>query len=257
MPPRPDPDFHYDGYGDKARIGLIFMASSVVMEAEMYAMAAQGVSIHTSRITLPKVTVAGIEEMMASPELEQAARLASAAPIDVLCFGGTSASFLHGTAWDRQLSAKLDAWSGGITPTTASTATLAALDEVAPSGPVALATPYRDEITQRAARWLGENGHKVLSHAGLDITSDHALAEVPPERVYDLAREVDVPEAEAVFISCTNLRTVGVLEALETVLEKPVVSAVQASLWHCLHLVGVDDGAKSGYGSLLDGLAAS
>ena len=69
------PRFRYDGSGDLARIGLIYIASSVVMEEEMWAMSGVGVSTHTARIKLPKVTVQGIEEMMNAPELEQACLL--------------------------------------------------------------------------------------------------------------------------------------------------------------------------------------
>jgi maleate isomerase len=242
------PAFQYDGNGTKARIGLIFMASSIVMESEMWAMAAEGVAVHTTRIKLPKVTVEGIEEMMNAPELERAAQLLASAPIDLLCFGGTSASFLHGTAYDHALIEKLKRWAPGPKITTASTATLAALAEVK-AGPVALATPYVDEIHQRAIRFLEENGHKVVSSRNLRIDSDQALAEVPPEQVYDLVRSVDTPEATAIFISCTNFWSVAVIEALEKELGKPVVSAVQASFWHSLEVLGVN-GAKPGYGSL-------
>jgi len=242
--------FRYDGNGSKARIGLIFMASSVVMESEMWAMAAEGVAIHTTRIKLPKVTVEGIEEMMNAPELEQAARLLGSAPIDTLCFGGTSASFLHGTAYDTALIKKLKAWAPGPNVTTASTATLAALAEVK-AGPVVLATPYVDGVHARAIRFLEENGHKVVSHRNLGIDTDQALAEVPIERVYDMVMEIDHPEATAVFISCTNFWSVGAIEALETALGKPVISAVQASFWHCLEVSGVN-GAKPGYGRLFD-----
>ena len=242
------PAFQYDGNGTKARIGLIFMASSIVMESEMWVMAAEGVAIHTTRIKLPKVTVEGIEEMMNAPELERAAQLLGSAPIDLLCFGGTSASFLHGTAYDHALIEKLKRWAPGPKITTASTATLAALAEVK-AGPVALATPYVDEIHQRAIRFLEENGHKVVSSRNLRIDTDQALAEVPPEQVYDLVRSVDTPEASAIFISCTNFWSVAVIEALEKELGKPVVSAVQASFWHSLEVLGVN-GAKSGYGSL-------
>jgi maleate isomerase len=242
------PNFRPDGYGNKARIGLIFMASSVAMDAEMGAMAAEGVAVHTTRIHLPKVTVEGIEEMMNAPMLEQAARLLGSAPIDVLCFGGTSASFLHGTSYDVALTKKLHEWAPGPKVTTASTATLAALKEVK-AGKVALATPYVGEIHDRAIRFLEENGHQVVKSAKLDITSDHALAEVPLEKVYDHVLSVDHPEASAIFISCTNFRTVGVIEALEDKLGKPVISAVQASFWHCLEVLGVN-GAKPGYGRL-------
>lgn len=248
------PRFRYDGDGSLARIGLIFMASSVVMEAEMWAMAAEGVSVHTTRIRLPKVTVEGIEEMMNAPELEQAARLLGSAPIDVLCFGGTSASFLHGTAYDVALTRKLQTWAPGPHITTASTASLAALAQVK-AGPVVLATPYVDGVHARAIRFLEENGHTVLRHRNLGIDKDQALAEVPLEQVYDMVMDIDHPDATAVFISCTNFRSVGAIEALETALGKPVISAVQASFWHSLKVAGVK-GAKPGYGRLFAGLEA-
>lgn len=255
------PPFRPDGTGTRAKIGLIYIASSIVMDAEMAAMAADGVAVHTTRIKLPKVTVEGIEAMMGAPQLEEAARLIGSAPIDILCFGGTSASFLHGTAYDKALIAKLKGWVPHCPSTTASTATLAALREVG-AGKVALATPYVTPIHDRAIRFLSENGHEVVRHANLGIDLDHALAEVPLERVYDLVKTVDHPEASAIFISCTNFRSAGVIAALEAELGKPVVSAVQASFWHCLEVLGVD-GARPGYGRLFarrlaaDGTSAS
>ncbi|MDB5879466.1 MAG: Asp/Glu/Hydantoin racemase [Variovorax sp.] len=244
------PAFQPDGNGTLARIGLIYIASSIVMDAEMAAMSAPGVAVHTTRLKLPKVTVEGIEEMMQSPQLEEAARLIGSAPVDVLCFGGTSASFLRGTAYDQALMAKLAQWVPGPRVTTASTATLAALRAVG-AGKVALATPYVPAIHERAIRFLEENGHAVVRHANLGIDSDHALAEVPLEAVYDLVRSVDHPDATAIFISCTNFRSAAVIAALEAELGKPVISAVQASFWHCLEVLDVR-GAKPGYGRLLD-----
>lgn len=244
------PPFSYGGNGIDARIGLIFMASSIAMESEMQAMVAPGVAVHTARITLPKVTVAGIEEMMTAPELETAARHLASAPIDVLCFGGTSASFLHGTSYDLGLIEKLKAWAPGKKITTASTATLAALRKMK-AGKVALVTPYAAEVQERAIRFLGENGHEVVANDHLNITKDQELAEVPLEKVFDMVCAVDRPDASAIFISCTNFWSVPVIAALEAELKKPVISAVQASFWHCLELTGVK-GARPGYGALLD-----
>ena len=245
-----EPEFVYDGFGTHAKIGLINLHSSIVMECEMWAMAAPGVSIHTSRLKARKITVEGIDAMMRSSELEQSARLVAGAPIDVLCFGGTSASFLHGTAFDEALMAKMKDWAPGVPVTTASTATLAALEAVE-AGSVALATPYIDEVHYRAIRFLEENGHAVVKSDNIGIDTDQALAEVPLEKVYALVLSVDHPEASAIFISCTNFRSVGAIAALEKALGKPVISAVQASLWHSLKLVGVR-GARPGYGRLFD-----
>ncbi|HET7836390.1 MAG TPA: Asp/Glu racemase [Variovorax sp.] len=255
LAPPATPNFRFDGSGTLCRLGLIYIASSIVMDAEWAAMAAPGVSVHTTRIKLPKVTVEGIEEMMDSPELAQAARLVGSAPIDLLCFGGTSASFLHGTAYDHALIAKMKQWVPGPLINTASTATLAALRKVA-AGKVALATPYVDAVHAKAIRFLEENGHQVVRHANLRIDEDRALAEVPLAQVYDLVRSVDHPEASAIFISCTNFRSVGAIEALEQALGKPVISAVQASFWHCLELLQVA-GARPGYGQLFDGRIAA
>lgn len=248
------PRFNPDGFGSKAKIGLVYMASSTVMEPEMYAMAGEGVSIHASRLTLPSVTVEGIDAMMRSPELESSVRLVAQAPLDSLIFGGTSASFLHGTAWDRALITNMESWSGlaGRCSTT-STASLAALAELG-AGKIALATPYVPEVIERAERFFGENGHEVVASDGMGITSDWELAEVPLERVYEMCLAVDRDEATAIFISCTNLRSVGAIETLERELGKPVVSAIQASFWHCLKIAGVPDGAAPGYGRLFESM---
>lgn len=232
------------------RIGLIYMASSTLMEAEMNAMATPEVTVHTSRVTLPSVTVEGIDAMMKSPELKTAVDLVAQAPLDVLLFGGTSASFLHGTAWDNLLIERFTGWSD-ITSTTTSTASIAALKQVE-AGPISLVTPYRQEVVDRATRFFEENGHPVLSNCGLGITSDQELAEVPLERVYDLAIETDTDEASAVFISCTNFASVGAIAALEEALGKPVISAVQASFWYTLELLDIN-AVRPGFGQLMEG----
>jgi maleate isomerase len=244
------PRFAVDRFGSQARIGLVYMASSTVMEPEMYAMAGDDVSIHTSRLTLPKVTVDGIDEMMRSPELETATRLVAQAPLDVVCFGGTSASFLHGTEWDRSLIRRMTDWTGGMACTTTSTASVAALGALG-AGTIALVTPYREEIVERARSFFSDEGHRVVAASGMGITSDQALAEVTPQQVYDAALATDSDEASAVFISCTNLRSIAVIAALEERLQKPVVSAVQASFWHCMQLVG-NGTVRNGYGRLFE-----
>ncbi|MGV9799545.1 maleate cis-trans isomerase family protein [Mycobacterium sp. NPDC003449] len=254
-PNRQRPRLPLGALNTAARVGLVYMASSTLMEAEMYAMATPAATIHTSRVTLPSVTVAGIDAMMRSPELRTAVELVAQAPLDVLVFGGTSASFLHGTAWDRMLVEHLEQWSGlSGRCTTTSTASIAALQAVG-AGPITLVTPYRQEVIDRANRFFGDNGHPVLASVGLGITSDRELAEVPLERVYDLAVETDTDESTAVFVSCTNFASVGAIAALEAELGKPVVSAVQASFWYALELADVR-AARPGFGRLLDSRVA-
>jgi maleate isomerase len=239
-----------DIYGWRARIGLIYMASSWVMEPEFQAMAPPGVTVHTTRITFTRATVEGVGQMAGSTEVERCTELLASAPLHAICFGGTSASFVHGRGWDVAMRERMAKVSNGIPVTTTSTASLAALRAVGATR-VVFAGPYIPEVTERGRRFLEANGFAVPHAVGLGLTEDRALGSVPLEDVYRLARDADRPEADALFLSCTNFRTIGVIAALERDLGKPVVSAIQASFWQCLRLAGVADGVE-GYGRLLE-----
>ena len=60
-----------------------------------------------------------------------------------------------------------------------------------------------------------------------------------PEQVYALGLRCDHPEAEAIVLSCTDMRTLEVLEALEVALDKPVVSSNQALMHVASKRLGV------------------
>ena len=70
------------------------------------------------------------------------------------------------------------------------------------------------------------------------------------ERAYGLGRQVDHEAAEAVFISGVGMPTLGMIEALERDLGKPVISAASAMMWHALRTAGVQEPIP-GYGRLL------
>lgn len=235
--------------GWRGRIGLIYMHSSIVMESEFNEMSPQGVSVHTTRIVLPKADLQGLTRLGESEEIERCTALLCAAPINVVIFGGTSASFIKGLGWDESIVNRMEAHSNGITATTTSTASVRALKRVNAKR-IAIATPYVDEVNERARVFFSENGFEVTDMRGLQLDDDHAIGYTSLEEVYRLGRSLDVAGADALFISCTNLQTIGVIEALEQDLGVPVVTAIQASFWDCLRISGVATDVVSGYGSL-------
>lgn len=238
-----------DIYGWRARIGLIYMASSWVMEPEFQRMAPAGVTIHTTRISFTKATVEGVGQMAGSAEVEHCTALLATAPLNVICFGGTSATFVHGRGWDVQVRERMAKVSNSIPVTTSSTASLEAMRAVG-ARRIVFTGPYVPEVTERGKRFFEANGFAVANAVGLGISDDRALGSVELDEVYRMVRAADHPDADAVFISCTNFRTIGILAALERDLGKPVVSAIAASFWQCLRLAGVAD-AVDGYGRLL------
>jgi maleate cis-trans isomerase len=81
-----------------------------------------------------------------------------------------------------------------------------------------------------------------LAAAGVDVVGDVALAcktpadfeAVTPQRWLELARDHDTPEADGIFLSCTNTTQIEAVAAIEAALGKPVVNSNQAVLWGCM-----------------------
>ena len=72
----------------------------------------------------------------------------------------------------------------------------------------------------------------------LEIQSDTAMAELSPDSIVDAAVEAVSPEADALFISCTALRSVSVVDRIEEKIGRPVVTSNQAAVWRCLAACG-------------------
>jgi maleate cis-trans isomerase len=77
------------------------------------------------------------------------------------------------------------------------------------------------------------------------------MASVDPMEWYRHTFERRRPDAEAYFLSCTNIRAIAAIAPLERALSVPVVSSNQAMLWHALRKSGIADKLQ-GCGRLLD-----
>lgn len=231
--------FHVN-YGWKAKIGLIYMAASEVMEPEFYAMAPEGVITLTTRIHFASMTAQTIRDMLSSDELEHCTQLLALAQCDVILFGGTSCSFLGGPKWEKRLLGRMEVMSGGITVTNTSQACVNALKAVNAKN-IVFAAPYTADINEAGVDYFTKQGFNVVRDKGLGMAVEREIATLPLADVYRLARDTDSPDADAVFISCTGMRTIPIIETLEADLKKPVISAVQASMWYALKVLGIND----------------
>ena len=78
---------------------------------------------------------------------------------------------------------------------------------------------------------------------------DSEIANVDPKCLIETINKIDHKEADAVFISCTALRVVEVLQEIEARISKNVISSNQAIIWDCLRSVNIDK-KISGFGNL-------
>ncbi|MDG2908878.1 MAG: hypothetical protein P6D49_11355, partial [Acidimicrobiales bacterium] len=118
-------------------------------------------------------------------------------------------------------------------------------------------TPYNAEVTLRMAAHYGNSGIEVAAVGSFLEEDDNVVGRITEASVADAVRRIgSEPGCDAVFVSCTSLRTFGVIAGLEAELGRPVVSSNQAFAWHLHRLAGVQD-AIPGLGTLFEhGLAA-
>jgi maleate isomerase len=105
---------------------------------------------------------------------------------------------------------------------------------------ISIAMLYPEEVSRIAGKFVEDSGIQVLDMKWLGL-SRFNIAQVSEETLYRMAKEVDKPESEAIFISCTNLHTLGIIDSLENDLGKPVVTSNQALMWNMLRLAKIKD----------------
>jgi maleate isomerase len=213
------------------KLGLIVPSWNTVMEYETQRMAVNGTSVHSMRISHTADTQENVIWM--GTQVPAAAKLLAHAKVDVICYGCTGGGFIKGQGYDQQLSDEIKA-ATGIPGTTTIVGVIDAL-RVFGATKVCVASPYEPWLNEKLRVFLGQSGFDVLAIQGLG-TQAHST--IKPEEVEALVMSVDKPEADAIFISCTNFGTLDIIESLEKKLRKPVVTSNSASMWKMMRMVG-------------------
>lgn len=226
---------YVDGW--RGRIGLITPSPGSSTEAEFNRYRPEGVAVLTTRVPLFGISREGLEKM--SSFVDDAASLLASADVDVIVFGCTAATLLNGPGWDRQIMDRLAGLTGKKITTT-STGVLEALAALHTER-VAVATPYSAEVNEAEKAFLDGEGFPVTNIIGPLLSDPKLVPQIPPEEMYRLARAADTPDAEVLFLSCTGLHVLGIIDMLERDLGKPVITSNQVSLWSALKKLGVNE----------------
>ena len=193
------------------------------------------------------ITVAHVEGLARDPNIGQAAGRLARRGIRAVAYGCTSGSYVLGPTGDAAIIEQMRKASG-VPATTTSTAVVTALRALGAQS-VAVLSPHIDDLNSRLKVYLEAAGFGVKAMVGLNLSCD--IEAVEPAETRDIVEtQVDTPDADAVFISCTGMRTAAIIDEMEASLGKPVVTANQATLWHLGQLAGCS-GAIEGGGRLL------
>jgi maleate cis-trans isomerase len=224
-------------YGWRGRIGLLVPSINTTMETEFWRIAPPGVSVHTARIAGGRH---GTPEELRGMEnaAKTAARDVAMVEPDVVAYGCTSGSFFEGPEWNRKICEQLMEITGAPTVTTAGA--MAACLAAGGHRKVDIVTPYVDLTNERLKQFLRAHGIEVDRLGTFDMLDMFDHAKIEPSEIYQKVKETNSNDTDAIFVACTQLRALEVLDMLERDLGKPVYSAVQASAWQAYQEMGVD-----------------
>lgn len=240
-------------YGAK-RLGVLVPSGNSVAETELRAMLPDDVTMLTTRLALLGSSETELLAMLT--DLDRAATLLGHAEPDAIAFHCTAVStfapHLAGEIRGRITAAT------GRTPIATADAILAAF-RVLQARRVLLVTPYVEPVHRREIDFLAAHGLTVTGGSYLGVDRNTEMAHIAPDAIAAQVREAaSAASADVCFISCTAIRSAGLIAGLEQSLGMPVITSSQVLAWHALRSLGVDRPVH-GFGRLfaVDGSATT
>jgi maleate isomerase len=105
---------------------------------------------------------------------------------------------------------------------------------------IALVTPYSPDVTLEMQANLRSAGFNTVAVASFNQTDDFTVARITSESILKAITNVGArDEVDGVFVSCTSLRTLNIINEAELQIDKPVITSNQALGWHLARLSGL------------------
>ena len=218
-----------------ARIGMIALATDLTSERDTARVLPASVAMHVTRVPFENPTTPASLRRLGGALTDAAALLVPEIGLQAIIFSCTSAS---ATIGDEEVTRAIHVGRPGVpvvTPPDAACDAFAALGVRR----IALVTPYLPETTAPMVAYFAGRGLAIVTAHCLGLADDREMARVSRDTIEAAAAAADSTEAEAIFLSCTALPALGVIDAIEARLGKPVVTSNQASLWRALAHAGV------------------
>lgn len=237
----------------RARIGILVPFTNTNLEPDMALIRPDGVTLHVARMGgYDQDEIPDAKQMhgLGASDLDAPLQLLQGAHPDVILYGCTSATLTHGPAFDKDLARRIKAQSGAETVTAAG-ALVYALRWLGIQR-IGFASPYVAEINHLAIRFLAQTGIETVARSETEETLDNTgQGALDPQAVYALGLAADHEDAQALVLSCTDMRSVEIIARLEATVRKPVITSNQAMMFQAMQRLGISD-PMAGYGTLLE-----
>ncbi len=227
----------YEPLDIRARIGLIVPSPNKMSEPHFHRYAPDGVVTHTARLRMTGRHRMKLAEL--TPHIAGAAAMLADAGCDPIVFHCTANSMAEGVAAEQTIVRTISD-ATGVRATTTASATMAALKALG-AGRIVLVSPYVRATHEHEIEFLTEAGIEIVAERNLGLDNSDAYVATPASMWLETLRELQTAQADAYFVSCANIRAMEMLDEMEAMVGRPVLTSNQVALWHALRLAGIDD----------------
>jgi len=221
--------------GRPIRVGLMVPINNTTMEGELLGWLPKGSTVRTLRIPRGKGLLT--EETLPAYK-EAAVELAlqfNASPVDVIAYGCTAAGFILGPQGDAEIAQRLSETTGKPVVTTARSM-VQALQAIGANN-ISLLTPYQDDVNVRLRAFLQSGAIEVENFDSFYADDVVALGQITEQQVDQRAQTLCKDGVDAMFIACSQLPTLNVVEPLSRKWGKPVLSSIQVTAQYAMAAV--------------------
>ena len=225
----------------KARLGLIVLQSDETIEQEIRTILDHSISINHSRIYCNNI-VSNENLGLMEKELPAASALLPNIQYDCIGYACTSGATVIGSDKIESLINKKHKSAFVTDPIRAVKKAMRTLG----CRKINFVSPYQKSVTKSLRDHLYANNFIIQNQISFNESDDKNVARISDKDSLEAIIEVGKKDCEAVFISCTNLKTFKIINEAEKILDKPVISSNQAISWHMLREAGIDSTAGPG-----------
>ena len=165
--------------------------------------------------------------------------------LDCVVYGCTSGTIAAGHDSIEQKVKAAKPMAEVSTPSTAAIQALKKLD----IKKVSIFTPYSKKLNDDVLDYFISEGFELTSNSYFDIQDDYDIGKVDQDYLYDVLSKIDLNGADALFVSCTALPVLEIIDKLEKKLNTIVLSSNQALIWDTLVKIKKNNSVE-GFGKL-------
>jgi len=167
--------------------------------------------------------------------------------IDCVAYGCTSGTVAAG--YDT-IKSKINLAKPDAEVTTPITSTIKALKKFNIKK-ISIFTPYTKEINNSVVNYFEKENIIINSLTYFDIASDLDIGKVDENYLFEVLSKIDLEDSDALFVSCTALPVLSIIDRLEKKLNKIVLSSNQTLIWDALNIIGNKEPVV-GYGKIFE-----